>query len=351
MLRRSVGVIFPSLAVIAGVAWYNRPSLPPDEEFKRTGLYSPKTSEESAALKITRAVTMGSVTAMSKLFIEKLNTLQIVENEHYRKFLELVQQGAHGRGRGLLTVSNHTSVYDDPILQSVLVGYIHPDLHRWGACKENICFRDAYTSSFTSAGKALPVRLGEGLEQQKFKALGRRLADGEWVHIYPEAACIQSGTLGSGAYHGCREEEKARKIGLLKWGVGKLATRIAFGENLLPPVVLPYYHVGMHRIKPQHNLPDNNLVIDPWHKIRTGEKIIVVFGPPISIEDLLAEYEAKIGKQRRLAHIASDNSFLDWDGTDEDEKSLYSKVTKRIEGALLELEAQAREIYLNETTN
>jgi hypothetical protein len=71
----------------------------------------------------------------------------------YDFLLRQINQGKATRKRGLLTVSNHTSVFDDPVLQSSVVGFQHSDNMRWGVCKQHICFSNAFVSSFTSAGK------------------------------------------------------------------------------------------------------------------------------------------------------------------------------------------------------
>ena len=317
-----------------------------DEQFLRTGLYSPRTSEESWLLKLARAAAISEVTVWSRLVLEVFNDFKVVGDEKkYKNLMSLVHQGKQ-RQRGLITVSNHTSVFDDPVLQACIVKFLPPDLMRWGVCKESICFRNALAASFTGAGKVLPVKVGDGVEQIAFKAVGRRLAEGEWIHIYPEAACIQSGSIGRGQLFGCRSEEKAKTIGLFKWGVGKLAARTAFQENNLPPIIIPYYHTGMDKVKPQVNLPDSNQLIDPWYiPARTGHKIRVFVGPPIEIDDLINMYEEKIKRKRRIAWISNNNEFVDWDGSTKEEYQLYSDITRRVETALLKLENEARDYH------
>jgi len=312
-------------------------------EFLRTGLYSPPTKDESVLLKAARAAAIASVTAISMFFIEVLNDFRVIGNErNHRYLMDLVEQGKD-RDRGMITVSNHTSVFDDPVLQSCLTSFIHPDKMRWGVCKDTICFSNAFSASFTGAGKVLPVRVGAGIEQPAFKAAGRRLAEGEWVHIYPEAACIQSGTIGKGQIWGCRKEDKAKDIGLLKWGVGKLAARTAFQAGDVPPLIIPYYHLGMDKVKPQRNTPESNGLLDPWYiPGRVGNEIRVFVGPPIDVADLIQEYEKKHGK-RRIARVREDNSFVDWEGSTEAERELHSRITKRVEEALLKLEEEALE--------
>jgi monolysocardiolipin acyltransferase len=315
-----------------------------DKEFLRTGLYSPSTDQEPWILKLSRASAITSVTALSRLLLEVLNDFRIAGNkEHHDYLMNLIREGKN-RNRGMITVSNHTSVFDDPVLQSCLTSFIHPDLMRWGVCKESICFSNSFAASFTGAGKVLPIKVGGGVEQVAFKAVGRRLTEAEWIHIYPEAACIQSGSLGKGQFIGCRKEDKAAQVGMLKWGVGKLAARTAFQDGNLPPIIIPYYHTGMEKVKPQKNLPDTNGLVDPWYiPGRIGNQIRVFVGPPVEVDDLIKEYEKKTGKKRRIARIMENNEFQNWDSSTEEEFELYSKITKRVEDALLKLEIEARE--------
>lgn len=336
----------PSLKIIGPSSTPSSPSisLRDDDEFIKTGLYSPKTDDEPFILKAARAAAITTVVAASRFFLEILNDTKIIgDKDAYEKFMKLVHDGKH-RNRGMITVSNHTSVFDDPVLQSSITKFLwNPDHMRWGICKESICFHTTAASTFVGAGKVLPIKVGAGVEQKAFKALGRRLAEGEWVHIYPESACIQSGSLGRGQFYGCREVEKAREIGLLKWGVGKLAARTAFQSGALPPLIIPYYHVGMDLIKPQHNYVDHNSLVDPWYLPgRIGKRVRVVFGDPIDIQDLIDEYEKKLKRPRRIAYVNDNNEFTNWDGSTKDEFELYSKITKRVEDALVKLESDLK---------
>jgi len=168
------------------------------------------------------------------------------------------------------------------------------------------------------------------------------LLEKDWIHIYPEAACIQSGNLGKNQYNNVRNVNKAKEIGVLKWGVGKLVTHIGFqienDDKYLPPIIIPYYHIGMNEIVPQNNLPNDNSIINPWWKLNINKNIKVYFGDPIIVDDLIDEYEKKYGK-RRISFINDGNGKLEsWSESTLGERELYSKITKRIEEKLLELE-------------
>ena len=64
--------------------------------------------------------------------------------------------------------------------------------------------RPAFRQFFLN-GKTLPIDRGEGLHQPIMATAARRVAMGDWLHIFPEGRVNYSG-----------------KLGACKWGVGKL---------------------------------------------------------------------------------------------------------------------------------
>jgi len=68
----------------------------------------------------------------------------------------------NGRERGLITVSNHVSVVDDPLIWGVLpFGYaFNPSNHRWSLGSYDICFRNKALSTFFAFGQVLPTHRG-----------------------------------------------------------------------------------------------------------------------------------------------------------------------------------------------
>ena len=362
-LRRLGGRTLAAVATataIAGTLAYRAYELRPryleseeDERmatFRRTGAFSTRAEEAAPLTRLMRAATLTLVTAAMRTHLEILNDFKVRKDERYELFMRLVRGGKPARGnRGLLTVANHTSVLDDPMLQSTLVGFapaLEPQLHRWGICKAQICFKDALHASFTGAGKVIPAVVGAGLEQPLFKSAARKLADGDWVHIFPEGGCNQTGRVGQGhlrvrleGFVLPRDEATAERIGRLKWGVGKLAARVAFGPNREPPLIIPYYHVGMSDIMPQVNLPHDNSLATRFPRV--GQRVRVIVGRPIDISDLIADFEAKHGP-RRVVSVSphEDEGMTGWDGSAPHELQLYSAIARRVENALVELERE-----------
>jgi len=124
--------------------------------------------------------------------------------------------------RGLLTVSNHQSVMDDPGLLSALLPWwrIRPELMRWTICKllsdlfqiylsanayskfialsindlkgtEDIFFANKYLSKILAGGNTLPLDRSGSLEQPIFRKFNEKLCTGSWCHIFAEGRVWQ----------------------------------------------------------------------------------------------------------------------------------------------------------------
>ena len=156
------------------------------------------------------------------------------------------------RDRGLLSFSNHVSYFDDPLLISNLGTTAYDDV-RWIAADHKNFFSTPLKGFIFSAGKCVPIVRGGGLEQPGFDFLLERLAQKDWVHIFPE---------------GGRTREDAGKLKTpFKLGIGRLLAEAK-------PIAIPFYHYGMHDILPVGRaLP------------RMGKSVKVQFAPSTTIDD------------------------------------------------------------------
>ena len=148
---------------------------------------------------------------------------------------------ARAPGRGLLSVSNHTSTLDDPALFAALLplslfatdplgGQQRVEVGgegggggagrgggggggdggagdfavgggravRWSLCARDVCFsRGKLLSDFFLAGKTLPVERdsNRGVAQPATEAAAEVLRGGGWVHVFPEGRVELSGRL------------------------------------------------------------------------------------------------------------------------------------------------------------
>jgi|GEM_PF-1181773 len=155
-------------------------------------------------------------------------------------------------GRGLLSFSNHVSLFDDPLLISNLGATRYRDV-RWIAADHINFFGNKLKGLLFSSGKCVPLIRGGGLEQPGFDFLRERLLKGEWVHIFPE---------------GGRSRRSEGRLQLpLKVGIGRLICEAR-------PVVMPFFHYGMHLVQPiGATLP------------RVGQRVRVHFGSATTIDE------------------------------------------------------------------
>jgi monolysocardiolipin acyltransferase len=185
------------------------------------------------------------VVRLSKFIMNTLNTVVIDGAE---RFESLTERG----GRGLLTFSNHVALFDDPLIVSNFSLPRYESI-RWIAAEAINFFGSPLKAWLFTAGKAVPIVRGSGLEQPGLAFLEDRLSDGDWVHIFPEG-------------------DRTRDPQILlthpfKSGIGRLMAQAR-------PIVLPFYHYGMHEILPVGSkLP------------RRGKTARVMFGDPMDCND------------------------------------------------------------------
>jgi monolysocardiolipin acyltransferase len=280
------------------------------------------------------------------------NTLKVYHGEH---LIHALQRPAN---QSLITVSNHQSTIDDPMLLSSLLPYsLHtdPSVARWGWCARELCFATPLLTWLFRHGKIFPITRGLGLHQSGVREAGEHVAAGQWMHVFPEGKCVPL----------------ARGIGQLRWGAAKLvadaarrsrrceaekaewikhqfaATTAAAASALdpspaadaspvddnsdplpavppsavcpLPPLLLPIVHHGMPRILPfYHSVP------------KRGHTVRALIGRPIVVQDLL-DHHARNSSNRRA-----------WDFPREED--LYVALTQRISDAMHQLDQQLVDI-------
>lgn len=190
-----------------------------------------------------------SVITTSRFIMRVMNRLDIEGSEH----LDAVRERG---GRGLLTFSNHVSLFDDPMLTSNFVRMPYQRVRWVGADALNF-FGTPFKAWLFTAGKAAPIIRGGGIEQPGMHLLRERLAAGDWVHMFPEG--------------GRTRDPEARMMTDFKSGIGWL---IADAR----PIALPFYHYGMHKVLPVGAT-----------RPRSGHRVRVVFGEALDGNDMLAQ--------------------------------------------------------------
>mmetsp|Transcript_24374 Transcript_24374/g.58048 ORF Transcript_24374/g.58048 Transcript_24374/m.58048 type:complete len:403 (+) Transcript_24374:205-1413(+) len=291
-------------------------------------------------------VQMVTVSAM-KLVIGCRNTIEIADAGNYRQTLSLIR--SRPPGVPLLTVANHVSSMDDPGLISCLLPYdivMQPNKMRWGVATQEIVFpKVPWINAFMGAGNVLPICRGGGIDQGLFMDFARVVAAGGWAHIFPEGRVVQTAQLARDPITKRSEREEKEK-GRLKWGVGKLIAHAP-----VPPVVVPFYHLGMASVLPQHNVWSEdgkefrNGVVS-WQNIRAGNRVKVWFGHPVEgFAELIAKHEQRHGPLWKMDTAPTeprwDSLMKQWESS-RAEKELYSALTRQVEAALLKLERKAK---------
>jgi len=213
-------------------------------------------------LSIARSIAwkLGSFSALfacgllSKFWLKVLNKTEV---HGYEKWIKLVEK--RGPGKALLTLCNHTSNIDDPLVFGILPMRLafRPSSLRWGMAADNICFTKPAHAKFCSLVKTVPVYRGDGVYQKGMDFLLDRINHGDWAHIFPEG-----------------KVNMAQEWMRIKWGVGRLVA-----EAKVPTIVLPFWHEGLHEVLPM-DLP---------YRPRTGKKVTIVIGDPINSMELIED--------------------------------------------------------------
>lgn len=174
-----------------------------------------------------------SAALVGKLFTQFLTKNVVVRDAH--RLVDAVFNRAPGRP--LITISNHTSPVDDPLIWTAIFNPVQlarlclggsSQHKRWVLGAEEICFTNPLYNAFMHTGRVIPIRRGEGIYQPAVEFALSRLALGDWVHVFVE------GKIGStpGQLHKP-----------IRWGVARLIM-----ECVPPPIVVPIVHLGLERV-------------------------------------------------------------------------------------------------------
>ncbi len=180
-----------------------------------------------------RNVVMGIVGEMSKLFLAVATQLEV---RGLDRLITAIEE--RPKGVPLLTVSNHTSTVDDPLIFGVLPTRIlfNSEKMRWALGAAEITHRNALYRWFFSAGQVLPIRRGEGVLQP---SMNDALCRPEVEIRYTRRPCGFFGIIcdfaGSPACH-----SRQREVARFASGMGRKAT----GGRSLLRLLCPHYCVG-----------------------------------------------------------------------------------------------------------
>uniref|UniRef100_A0A915HSM9 Tafazzin family protein n=1 Tax=Romanomermis culicivorax TaxID=13658 RepID=A0A915HSM9_ROMCU len=217
-----------------------------------------RTSKVSAAnnskCTLKSALVMAAVGGFSKIWTNWFNKTKIINIEKLEACIK--------DNKPLITVANHSSCADDPLMWGMLSWDIlvaRPYLMRWTMAAKEICFTNRFTSKFFTLGRCIPTVRGEGVYQKAVDTCLDVLKNDGWVHVFPEG-----------------KVNLMKQSMRLKWGVGRLIHEMNF-----TPTVIPMWHMGMDDV-----LPNTKPRIP-----RLGKTLTVLIGDPICFEKILNDPE------------------------------------------------------------
>lgn len=328
--------------------------------------------------RVTSSLVLGVSSCISKAFLFGLNKTEVYG---LQRFLDILDSRADPakRQRGLITVSNHISVLDDPVMWSVLpLSYIvRPENARWGLGAHDICFTNKLFAKFFTYGQVLPThRLKHsqhgGLFQPTFTEAIRLLSSPStspppsssqnsppsdpftsgtltysypktftttgqdvvpapsiypanrhaWVHIFPEGAVHQHPTLETRYF---------------RWGISRL---ILESEPL--PDVVPMFIDGFQRVMPE----DRTF---PRFLPRIRNQIRVAFGEALDSEavfgDLRKRWKDLVARRRNGFNSIAGGEVLGELNDDElrdgpEAREIRIEVARRVRDEVMKLRRQ-----------
>ncbi|KAL9345776.1 hypothetical protein Peur_060629 [Populus x canadensis] len=263
---------------------------------------------------IPRKMVIMAVGAFAKAVANLLNTTTVHNAD---TLINLVR--SRPLGVPLITVSNHMSTLDDPVMWG-FKGFpiFDSNLARWALAAEDICFKNSLLSYFFRIGKCIPITRGGGIYQKHMNEALERLSDGEWLHTFPEGKVSQ-------------EDAPIRR---LKWGIASLIVR-----SPVTPIVLPIVHHGFEEVMPENF----------WFGRRPpfplcNKSINIVIGEPMEF-NLPKMTQMAISMPRNLHNPTRGWPILSPSGLDEAaQRCLYTSISEQIQTSMESLRSASKKL-------
>ena len=150
--------------------------------------------------RISQMLTLNVINLVIHFGMNYYNTFTLLKDDHYNFLIKTIRQETNnpGSSRAIITVSNHTSTIDDPVLFGLLLPWdlkLRPTKIRWTLCSQEICFKNPGIAAVFGAGKVLPIRRQGGIDQPLLLEFARKIAVGDWVHVFPEVRTRTRGEM------------------------------------------------------------------------------------------------------------------------------------------------------------
>ncbi|PCH34660.1 acyltransferase-domain-containing protein [Wolfiporia cocos MD-104 SS10] len=215
------------------------------------------------AADILSKATVGAVGLLCKTFLHIGYCSSVTVNglDNLRTALEDV---GRNEGRGVITICNHISTLDDPLVWGVLPArfYLSSRMTRWTLGASDIMFTNPIFSFFFRKGQVIETFRGKGIFQPAIDDAVRKLNDSAWIHLFCEGKVNQPVL------------EPARLL-RFKWGVGRILM-----EADTPPTIIPMWLTGFDQLMPENRAT-------PWKFFpRPRVALSVTFGRPIDTNEV-----------------------------------------------------------------
>ncbi|BGP04697.1 Lyso-phosphatidylcholine acyltransferase [Rhodotorula toruloides] len=172
--------------------------------------------------------------------------------------------------RGVLTVSNHISVVDEPFIWGCLPlrTFLDSQTLRWTLGASDVMFNGKWDRWFFTKGQVIETFRGKGIYQKAIDEATKKLDEGQWVHIFPE---------------GRIKQENLEELRRFKWGISRMLMEC---EKM--PLIIPVWIKGFEQVMDEPRVWPNYLP-------RTGKNVTILLGEPLNstVEPLVQRYRAK----------------------------------------------------------
>ncbi|KAJ2356349.1 Lyso-phosphatidylcholine acyltransferase [Coemansia erecta] len=171
------------------------------------------------------AAVVGTTAGIMSLFVH-LGFRKVVVDDLY-KLTDILEAK---RSRAVVTVANHQSTADDPIIWGLMPAHLRwqPDHMRWTLGARELLYKNPLLNAIFALGQTIPTVRGAGIYQLAVEIGLHKLNENKWVHVFPEGKVNQ-------------EAQMLR----FKWGVGRMIM-----EAERTPIVIPMFFSGTKQIMP-----------------------------------------------------------------------------------------------------
>ncbi|KDQ57868.1 hypothetical protein JAAARDRAFT_155484 [Jaapia argillacea MUCL 33604] len=185
--------------------------------------------------------------------------------------LDAMNSDERNKGRGIVTVANHLSTLDDPLVWGLLPwrSYLKERTTRWALGASDIMFTNPFFSTFFRHGQVLETFRGNGIYQEAVDVAIEKLNQGGWVHLFGEGKVMQPDEYP--------EVDGIVRLKRFKWGIGRILM-----ETNKPPLIIPMWLTGFDKLMPEGRPTPSKFIPRP------NVHLSVTFGQPVPAEELTA---------------------------------------------------------------